>query len=364
MMQHATVFGLRLTSEFPIAGLVPCTERGEPDVRVHRGWSPALCALAKAAEPACASPFMTPDGVPASTLAHCADGAHSVVAIAGGPRVIVDRDGRDIWVDTGAGADGGSAADGNASVDDALVASYLLGPILGLALRRRGVVCLHASAVELPCGTVAFAGLEGAGKSTVAAALAMRGHRVVTDDLVALVDCGDTMLVQPGAAFLRVRPGAIAAEAARLGRSADWVPAPDGNHHDLPLVPPRYHLATTASPVRAIYYLRPRAGHLHRPAAPESPTSVVEPMAGADALMALVGDTWATRWLDGLGRAAEFDVLARLVSQVVLRRVTIAPNERVRRGRGHPARSLAALVNAIEHDAAQWPTALAGSVRA
>ena len=58
------------------------------------------------------------------------------------------------------------------------VATYLLGPVLGLLLRLRGVPCLHASAVAFGDSAVAFAGSEGAGKSTTAAALASRGHAV------------------------------------------------------------------------------------------------------------------------------------------------------------------------------------------
>jgi len=41
--------------------------------------------------------------------------------------------------------------------------SYLLGPVLGLVLRLRGVICLHASAVAIEDRSVAFVGSAGAG---------------------------------------------------------------------------------------------------------------------------------------------------------------------------------------------------------
>ncbi len=52
------------------------------------------------------------------------------------------------------------------------VATYLLGPVMGFVLRRRGVLALHASAVCIGGQAVALCGESQAGKSTIAAALA------------------------------------------------------------------------------------------------------------------------------------------------------------------------------------------------
>src|SRR5207245_7692556 len=67
-------------------------------------------------------------------------------------------------------------------------ASYLLGPILGLVLRLRGVTCLHASAVAFGDRSVAFVGQTGAGKSTTAAAFARPACGVISDALVSPVE--------------------------------------------------------------------------------------------------------------------------------------------------------------------------------
>ncbi len=64
--------------------------------------------------------------------------------------------------------------------------SYLLGPVLGLLLRLRGVTCLHASAVAIEDRAVAFVGPPGAGKSTTAAACSKMGYAVLSDDISAL----------------------------------------------------------------------------------------------------------------------------------------------------------------------------------
>ena len=49
-----------------------------------------------------------------------------------------------------------------------------LGPVFAFVLRLRGAVTFHASAVRIG-DAVAFLGPQGAGKSTTAAALALRG---------------------------------------------------------------------------------------------------------------------------------------------------------------------------------------------
>lgn len=54
--------------------------------------------------------------------------------------------------------------------------------IRALALQARGTEVLHASAVVVGDGVVGFCGRSGVGKSTLAYALALRGHPVWADD--------------------------------------------------------------------------------------------------------------------------------------------------------------------------------------
>ncbi|MBO0718286.1 MAG: AAA family ATPase, partial [Rhizobiales bacterium] len=53
-------------------------------------------------------------------------------------------------------------------------------------LHQREQIVLHASAVEVNGKAMVFCGHSGAGKSTIAAALAKRGYRLITDDVCAL----------------------------------------------------------------------------------------------------------------------------------------------------------------------------------
>jgi hypothetical protein len=85
------------------------------------------------------------------------------------------RDGVDILVDRETGA---------ADLD---VRSYLMGSLFAVLCHQRGLLPLHASAIAGPQGAVAFLGGSGAGKSSIAAFLSRRGHRVLADD-ICLVD--------------------------------------------------------------------------------------------------------------------------------------------------------------------------------
>ncbi len=81
---------------------------------------------------------------------------------------------------------------------DGDIRSFLLGSVIGVLLHQRGVLPLHASAIETARGVVAFAGEVGLGKSTLAAAFHRRGYRVLTDDVCAVsLDTQSKPLVTP-----------------------------------------------------------------------------------------------------------------------------------------------------------------------
>ncbi|WP_187428525.1 hypothetical protein ROLI_044530 [Roseobacter fucihabitans] len=71
-------------------------------------------------------------------------------------------------------------------VSDHLLSQAFLGLVISLVLERRGILCLHASAVSVNNRAALFLGDKGAGKSTTNAALLARGHVPITDDLVAV----------------------------------------------------------------------------------------------------------------------------------------------------------------------------------
>jgi hypothetical protein len=109
------------------------------------------------------------------------------------------REGREIVVDAARGAAAG------------LVRLNLLGVGLAVLLHQRGQLVLHGSAVAIGAGAAVFLGASGAGKSTTAAALVARGHRLLSDDVVALTQAPEQPWVQPAFPQIKLWPEAAQA---------------------------------------------------------------------------------------------------------------------------------------------------------
>ncbi len=73
--------------------------------------------------------------------------------------------------------------DRHEAADDDSIAYFLLGPVLRGLLIQRGDLVLRASAVSMHGKGILFLGCSGTGKSTIAAALAGKGHQVLADDV-------------------------------------------------------------------------------------------------------------------------------------------------------------------------------------
>lgn len=80
--------------------------------------------------------------------------------------------------------------DAPTGVPERNVRIFLLGSAFGALLHQRGLLPLHANAVEIEGKAVAFMGESGAGKSTLAAWFHDRGHRVLADDVCVVRSTG------------------------------------------------------------------------------------------------------------------------------------------------------------------------------
>lgn len=103
-------------------------------------------------------------------------------------------------------------------VSNHMVSQAFLGLVISLILERRGILCLHASAVSVNNRAVLFLGDKGAGKSTTNAALLARGHVPITDDLVAVdrtLQEAPAPVVWPGFSSMKLWPDSV--EALALG---------------------------------------------------------------------------------------------------------------------------------------------------
>ena len=89
------------------------------------------------------------------------------------------------------------------------LAAFVVAQALPLLLVQRGFLVLHGSAVERDGRAVAFLGGGQAGKSTAAAALAERGWRVVSDDVVAVTFERGCVRLLPGPPNLKLWPDTV-----------------------------------------------------------------------------------------------------------------------------------------------------------
>src|SRR4029079_4435608 len=146
------VYGLRLASDrviprLPVSRALECA-----DVRVHFLSSPPEgISVTPQHSPFYVSRINGHEGRPFVTAWRIEGGAYIRLLISDGSTFLIDRDGREIWAST-------------SKITQGISAEYVLGIVLGLALCCRGVVSLHASAVVIGDGAVAFAGVQGAGK--------------------------------------------------------------------------------------------------------------------------------------------------------------------------------------------------------
>ncbi len=105
-------------------------------------------------------------------------------------------------------------------VDQRIAVNTLLGTPFGILLLQRGHAVFHGSSVTIDNKSVCFMGESGAGKSTTAALMMARGHRLVTDDVVALQTDGESMPgLLPGYPWMKVGREAVDV----LGISSDVI---------------------------------------------------------------------------------------------------------------------------------------------
>lgn len=214
--------------------------------------------------------------------------------------------------------------------------TYLVGPVMGFVLRRRGVTPLHACAVEIDGSAVVLCGAGGAGKSTTAAALALRGVPILCEDVTPLMENDGELTILPGYPRVCLWPDSVEL----LLGSPGALPriTPTWEKRFLMLNGDRARFADTPKRLRAIYFLEPR---MEQPGAPH-----MDEMKPGDALLQLVQSTYMNQLLSREQIAMEFDVLSRVATKVPFRK--LIPSKAT----GKDA-SLAALCDLLLNDASR-----------
>jgi hypothetical protein len=188
---------------------------------------------------------------------------------------------------------------------------YLVGPVMGFLLRHRNITCLHASAVELHDRAVLFSGNVGYGKSTTAAALALRGTPVLGEDIVPLKLTEGCYWAMPGYPRVCLWPDAVA----KLFGDGHTLPrlCPTWDKRYLQLDGVRAKFAAERKPLGIIYLFGGRSD--------ESRAPFIESIPPKEAVLGLVQNTYMNWLIDRERRAAEFDELCKIVLKVPVRRV-------------------------------------------
>ncbi len=96
-------------------------------------------------------------------------------------------------------------------VPDETLSDLQFNQVIPLVMGHDGELVLHASAVRVGEGVIAFLGATGRGKSTLAAAMARAGCPFLTDDGLILDETGGNYMVRPRRPILRLRPDSEAA---------------------------------------------------------------------------------------------------------------------------------------------------------
>jgi hypothetical protein len=300
--QTYRTYGLTLESDLPVTGLRPLSECfSSPDIRLYfaaiPSWVSQALMLPVTAVRVRPSFFLPGDG--AFTVSEFADRRFFQLAYSDGTRFLMDCAATRIWGEPGPGL----------SYEDVCI--YLLGPVMGFVLRQRGTVTLHASSIALHGRAVALVGEAGAGKSTTAAALALRGWPVLGEDVCALADSGGHYQVLPGYPRVCLWPDSVHF----LFSSRDALPlmVSGWEKRFLPLDGSRAQFAGSSAPLDAIFLLEERSAQDSAPS--------IEPIPQRAALLRLVQNTYMNWYLDRRQRAEEFDLLTRLVASVECFRV-------------------------------------------
>ena len=188
------------------------------------------------------------------------------------------------------------------------VAAFFLGAAFTPLLQQRGLVTLHAAAVQWRAGAVLLLGPSALGKSSLAAALVQRGHALLADDITAVaLDANGRPLALP--AYSRQRLWAQTLDRMNWRRRAGAKVRRDLEKH---WVCAERHCAEPQPVLAAI------ALGIHG-----RPEIDIEPLSCGDAFWELSENTHRKRAADAMGRTAtHFRTITAMARRVPMLQAT------------------------------------------
>ncbi len=150
-----------------------------------------------------------------------------------------------------------------------------LNQVLPLALGRQFKLVLHASAVEIGQEAVAFLGVSGRGKSTLAASFSTSGFRFLTDDGLQLEKAASGYEIRPSHPSIRLWEDS---SQALIPTSTELAPPVQFTPKSRFLAGDEVVFCDAPRPLRAVYFLGEG----------QAESVVIEPVSGRDAMVELV----------------------------------------------------------------------------
>ena len=174
------------------------------------------------------------------------------------------------------------------------VRQLLLGQVMPLVLADRRRLVLHASAVRVGGGVLAFVGRTGMGKSTLAAAIASRGYSLVADDCLLVDVAGPGYVARPVNLGIRLHAGRdekrrFTAEELGIG------------------------IATRSAPLRGIYLLDPDA----------RASVLIEEFGRRAAVVELLSSAFQLGLDEPAHTRSMFELLTDVAARVAVRRLSV-----------------------------------------
>jgi hypothetical protein len=187
-------------------------------------------------------------------------------------------------------------------VEEKVLRLCILGPGLGVLLHQRGLLILHASAVDLHGTAITFLGDAGQGKSTMAAAMHAKGHRLLADDVTAITSDNGRPTVLPAFPQFKLWPESVEL----LGEDADLLPTlePGREKRARRIVE---GFSSIPLPLARVYVLS------------EGEELEMQRLGPQEALVNLVAHSYAARLLRETGASTHFLQCSSLVNSVPIR---------------------------------------------
>lgn len=193
--------------------------------------------------------------------------------------------------------------------------TYLLGSVFAFVFRLRGFTPLHASTAVIKGNSVAFVGPWGAGKSTIAGALAREGYPILGDDVAVLEEISEEFCLRPAYPHLRLWPDSASILFGEKEPLPKLIPSSDYDKRFLDLDQAGFCFQTKPAPIRRIFLLEPNSAEVE--------IARIDEITPVDAFARLAANTCVNYGLTTKMLAREFHQLGQLVARVVIKRLTL-----------------------------------------